>query len=165
MSEIEDSDALVFAFPLYVDSIPSHLLRELLALQEHGFTGKTAKVYCMMNNGFFEGEQNHIAVWQMKLWCEAAGLTWGQAIGTGSGEMYPFIKNIPLGHGPNKNIGRALKNLAHNVLTGSCEADCFISVNYPRFLWKISASSLFWYPRAKANGLKKQDLVRRVDKK
>ena len=46
---------------------------------------------CVINNGFFEGKQNHIAMEQMEIWCESAGAKWGQAIGIGTGEMLPFI--------------------------------------------------------------------------
>lgn len=34
-------------------------------------------VYCIINNDFFEGWQNHIALEQMKNWCNAMELTWG----------------------------------------------------------------------------------------
>lgn len=71
IAKIQSSDALIFAFPLYIDSIPSHLLRELLVLEQRGFQEKKTKVYCIINNGFFEGEQNHVAIEQMKLWCES----------------------------------------------------------------------------------------------
>lgn len=76
----------------------------------------------------------------------------GQAIATGAGEMYPIIKNISLGHGPNKNIDRDLKELAQNVLTRSCGLDYFGERMLPR---------TFVTPPAKANGLKKQDLFRK----
>lgn len=162
ISKIQSSDALVFAFPLYIDSIPAHLLRTLLILEQKGFKRKDIKVYCIVNNGFYEGRQNHIAIEQMKLWCKAVNLTWGQAIGTGAGEMYPLVKDIPLGHGPNKNIGNALKDLAHHVLAGGSGTEHLISVNWPRVLWRIQSSTLVWYPRAKANGLNKQAMFKRI---
>lgn len=162
ISKIQNSNALIFAFPLYIDSIPAHLLRELLILEQKGFKGKDIKVYCIVNNGFYEGTQNHIAIEQMKLWCKAVNLTWGQAIGTGAGEMYPLVKDIPLGHGPNKNIGHTLKDLAHHVLSGCSGTEHLISVNWPRFLWRIQSSTLVWYPRAKDNGLNKQAMFKRM---
>lgn len=163
ISDIQNSDALIFAFPLYIDSIPAHLLRQLSVLAQEGFHGKEKKVYCIVNNGFYEGTQNRVAVEQMKLWCESVHLSWGQAIGTGAGEMYPLIKQIPLGYGPNKNIGCALHDFARNILTQSIGTDRFISVHWPRFLWKIQASALVWYPRAKANGLKRKEMRRKME--
>lgn len=49
-------------------------------------------IYVIVNNGFYEGEQNYIAVQQMKFWCNDNGFVWGQGIGCGAGEMLPFLK-------------------------------------------------------------------------
>ncbi len=157
-SQIQSSEVLIFVFPLYIDSINSHLLRFLIELQERGFENKNINVYCIINNGFYEGWQNHVAADIMKNWCEATGLTYGQTLGVGAGEMLPFLKDIPLEHGPNKNIGIALQKLSSNILSLNKGKDLFISPNWPRFLWKIQASLDFWYPRAKKNGLKRKDL-------
>lgn len=85
----------------------------------------------------------------MKHWCNAMGLTWGQGIGIWAGEMLPFVKNIPLGHGPNKNIGRAFKELACNITALDGGKDLFISPNWSRFLWKIQASFSFFILKPK----------------
>ena len=119
-------------------------------------------VYCIVNNGFFEGTQNYTAIQQVKNWCAAANLNWGQGIGIGAGEMLPFIANVPLKHGPNKNIGYAIGDLAANLLNRQSGKDRFISPNWPRFLWRMQSTKFFWMPRAKSNCLKKQDLYRRT---
>ncbi len=155
--EMKKSSALVFAFPLYVDGIPSHLLRFLMRLERMDVFDKNTMVYCIVNNGFFEGKQNHIAVSQMKNWCIAAGLTWGQAVGIGAGEMLPFLKNIPFGYGPNKNTGKAINEIANNIKTLKSGDDLFVSPNWPRFLWKMQGTRI-WNMRAKKNGLRETDL-------
>jgi hypothetical protein len=63
--------------------------------------------------------------------------------------MLPFVKNIPLGHGPNKNIGRAFKELACNITALDGGKDLFISPNWSRFLWKIQASFSFFILKPK----------------
>lgn len=161
-SLIQSSEALIFAFPLYIDSIHSAFLRFLIELQKRGFRDKNINVYCLINNGFYEGEQNQVAADIMRNWCKATGLTYCQTLGIGAGEMLPFFKDVPLGHGPNKNIGIALQKLSHNILSLNQGEDLFISPNWPRFLWKIQASLCFWYPRAKKNGLKKNELKNKV---
>ena len=153
-SPIQSSDVLIFAFPLYIDSINSALLRFLIELQKRGFKNKNINVYCIINNGFYEGRQNHIAASIMQNWSKAAGLAYCQTLGIGAGEMLPFFKDIPLGHGPNKSIGIAIQKLCQNILSLNQGEDLFISPDWPRFLWKIQASLCFWYPRAKKNGLK-----------
>lgn len=160
--EITSSDVLVFAFPLYIDSIPAHVLEFLAELEKRTFQKQDAMVYCMINNGFFEGKQNHIAIEQMRNWCSAVNLTWGQGIGFGAGEMLPFLKDIPLGHGPNKNIGTAIKQASHAILCRETKPDLMVSPNWPRLLWKIQASLFVWYPRAKANGVKRKALYRQL---
>ncbi len=156
--QIQSSEVLIFAFPLYIDSINSLLLRFLIELQKREFRNKNINVYCIINNGFYEGRQNHVAADIMKNWCKAAGLIYGQTLGVGAGEMLPFLKDIPLGYGPNKNIGIALQKLSQNILSLTQGEDLFIAPNWPRFLWKIQASLCFWYPRAKKNGLKRKEL-------
>lgn len=161
IEKILNSDTLIFTFPLYVDSIPSHLLSILMELELKGFINKDIMVYSIINNGFFEGSQNNIAVSQMKNWCCSVNLKWGQGLGIGAGEMQPFIRNIPAGHGPNKSIGSALKKLADNINNRKSGDDMFVSPNFPRFLWKKSGNR-FWYRQAKENGLKIKDLYKRM---
>lgn len=156
--QLQGSEVLIFVFSLYIDSINSHLLRFLIELEKRGFGNKNINVYNIINNGFYEGWQNRVAADIMKNWCKAAGLTYGQTLGIGAGEMLPFLKDIPLGHGPNKNIGIALQKFSCNILSLNKGNDLFISPNWPRFLWKIQASLSVWYPRAKKNGLKRKNL-------
>ena len=162
-SQIQNSDVLIFAFPLYIDSINSCLLRFLAWLEKRGFENNNIVVYCIINNGFYEGYQNHVAVSIMKNWCKAAGLVYGQTLGIGAGEMLPFFKDVPLGHGPNKNIGTAIQELSRNILSLDQGKDLFISPNLPRFLWKTASSFCFWYPQAKKNGLKRKRLKEKAN--
>ena len=155
-SQIQNSDVLIFAFPLYIDSINSCLLRFLAWLEKRGFENNNIVVYCIINNGFYEGYQNHVAVSIMKNWCKAAGLVYGQTLGIGAGEMLPFFKDVPLGHGPNKNIGTAIQELSRNILSLDQGKDLFISPNLPRFLWKTASSFCFWYTQAKKNGIQRK---------
>lgn len=154
-AQIQSSEVLIFVFPLYIDSINSYLLRFLIELEKRGFNNRNINIYCIINNGFYEGWQNHVAADIMKNWCKSSGLTYGQTLGIGAGEMLPFFKDVPLGHGPNKSLGIALQELSRNILSLNQGEDLLISPNWPRFFWKIASSFGFWYPRAKKNGLKR----------
>lgn len=101
----------------------------------------------------------------MKNWCKSVGLMWGQTIGIGAGEMLPYLKNISLGRGPNKNIGRAVQELAGNIMSKNTAKDLFVSPNWPRFLWKIQCSLYFWYPLGKKNGVKRKGFKEKVTDK
>jgi multimeric flavodoxin WrbA len=89
--------AIVFAFPLYVDGIPSHLLRVLDSIQgEVAVLAPKAVVYAIANNGFYEGRQNALALEMMRHFCDASGLAWGQGMGAGGGGM---MDSAPIGGG------------------------------------------------------------------
>lgn len=56
VAALSDSDVLVFAFPLYVDGIPSHLLSCLVQLEQSlAKVNREITVYAVANCGFYEG--------------------------------------------------------------------------------------------------------------
>jgi multimeric flavodoxin WrbA len=162
--ELCQMDVLVIAFPLYIDAIPSHLFRMFVTLEEYMKTErkKDIYVYAIANNGFFEGKQNHIAFEIINNWCLRCGLHFGQGIGQGGGEMIGFTGNVPLGHGPLKNLGNTMKALANNIQSGSTEPSTLFNPNLPRFAWRFTATHFFWNANAKKNGLKKKDIMKRL---
>ncbi len=157
-------DTLIFAFPLYIDAIPAHLFRMMITLE--GYLKREVKhnisVYVIINNGFYEGHQNHIAVEIMENWCKRCGLHFGQAIGQGAGEMLGSTQNVPLGRGPNKNLGKAMQSLANNINTKSTGETILSSPNFPHFAWKLGAT-LYWQLEAKKNDLKIRDIKRKIE--
>lgn len=153
-------DVLVFAFPLYVDGIPSHLLSLLVALEGHlkGRDAQEVLVYALVNNGFYEGKQTAHAIDILKNWCHKAGVKFGQGIGIGAGEILKD-GSIPIGRGPLKNLERVLKELAENINQKTPGETRLINPNFPRFAW-LFAGIQFWNQWAKKHGLKKKDLLR-----
>jgi hypothetical protein len=123
---------------------------------------KQIYVYIIANNGFYEGKQNKIALEIMKNWCDKTGFIYGQGIGNGAGEMLPYIKNVPLGHGPLKNLGKALDEVIKNMQNKQEGENIYLSPNFPYSAWKFMATNVFWNAQAKKNGITKRDIVRRV---
>ncbi|SHN74648.1 NAD(P)H-dependent oxidoreductase [Desulfitobacterium chlororespirans] len=161
MEQLEEQDVWVLAFPLYVDGIPSHLLSCLAQLENHFKARPTPKVtvYCLVNCGFYEGEQCGLALEMVENWCEKSGRQWGQGLGIGAGGMLPAIKNVLAGSGPKKNLGKALQTLAANIAHRTGGDNIFITANFPRFAYKFAAEA-GWRKMVKANGLKTEDLFR-----
>ena len=159
IKEINTIDTLVFAFPLYVDSLPSHVLEFLIMLEENFKDNlKGVNVYVIANCGFYEGMQNKIALNIMKCWCKKMNIKWAQGIGIGAGEMMGGLRNVPMGKGPNTNLGLALDNLAKNINENKSGDDIFTTPSmFPRFAFRLAANR-FWISKANRNGLKKRDL-------
>lgn len=151
------SDALVLAFPLYVDSIPSHLLLALTKLQPLLLASSCrTKVYTIVNCGFYDAVQNNIAVNMIRTWCDKSGLFWGQGISIGAGGM---VQTAPIGKGPCTSIGKNFDCFAANILGLKSADSLYTAPNFPRFLYK-TAAHIGWRSQAKKNGLKIKDLKR-----
>ncbi|HBR23998.1 MAG TPA: hypothetical protein DD782_05515, partial [Firmicutes bacterium] len=85
LAELAACDTLVFAFPLYVDGIPSHLLSCLSQMEGYlkPLASKEMRVYAIVNCGFYEGRQNQHALDMMQNWCAKTRLIWGHGLGIG----------------------------------------------------------------------------------
>ena len=88
LEQLRDAQAVVFGLPLYVDGVPSHVLRFMEEMEtfcrEHGLK---FHVYCIANNGFIEGKQNEPLMQVFEHFCTRAGLVWGGGVGIGGGVM------------------------------------------------------------------------------
>ncbi|MDR1185090.1 MAG: NAD(P)H-dependent oxidoreductase [Coriobacteriales bacterium] len=155
MATFAGCDALVFVFPLYVDGIPSHLLRLLDEAQDAVVdVAPNTMVYGVVNNGFYEAPQNRIALELLKNFCARSGLKWGQGLGVGGGGMIPALS---IGRGPTKNLGKALDTFAKNILDGKAADSLFVEPRFPRFLYQMIVH-LNWRMEAKKYGLKTSQL-------
>jgi len=91
-----DIDALVIAIPVYVDSVPSHVLRFLEEAEQFLKENDCHfKVYVVSNCGFYEGRQCRHLLSIMHTFCKTVGLTWGGGLGIGAGEMLSVLRLTP----------------------------------------------------------------------
>ena len=159
-NEIYNSDVLIFLFPLYVDGIPSNLLKLLVEFEKEKVIKSGTKIYCIANNGFYEGKQNRLAILQMKNWCEKVKADWGQGIGAGAGELLPYLKKSPLGQGPLKNLGKVLDEFSANIITLKSDEDIYINPNWLKSLYFFQAT-ISWILKGRKNNLRVRELFRR----
>ena len=88
LEQLRDARTVVFGLPLYVDSVPSHVLRFLQEMEAFcRENGLKLRVYCVANNGFIEGKQNEPLMQVFENFCVRAGLVWGGGVGIGGGVM------------------------------------------------------------------------------
>lgn len=159
-NEIYNSDVLIFLFPLYVDGIPSNLLKLLVEFEKEKVIKSGTKIYCIANNGFYEGKQNRLAILQMKNWCEKVKADWGQGIGAGAGELLPYLKKSPLGQGPLKNLGKVLDEFSANIITLKSDEDIYINPNWLKSLYFFQAT-ISWILKGRKNNLRVRELFRK----
>ena len=88
LEQLRDAQTAVFCLPLYVDGIPSHVLRFLEEMEAFCKTHKLRlHLYCIANNGYIEGRQNEPLMQSFEHFCSRAGLIWGGGVGIGGGVM------------------------------------------------------------------------------
>ena len=114
LEHLRDSQAVVFGVPLYVDGIPSHVLRFMKKMEMFcKEKGLHLSVYCIANNGFIEGKQNEPLMSAFENFCARAGLTWGGGVGVGGGVMLNVYRIVYM-----VQIGLMLLNLVLNAIHG-----------------------------------------------
>ncbi len=88
LEQLRDAQAVVFGLPLYVDGVPSHVLRFMEEMEIYCRDNDLKlNVYCVANNGFIEGKQNEPLMQVLENFCVRAGLVWGGGVGIGGGVM------------------------------------------------------------------------------
>lgn len=165
--EILNSDAIVITFPLYVDSIPSHLLKNLLDFEDYIVSNnikvsKKVNVYVITNNGFFEGKQNCLVMENIKHVSNHIGFEFKGGLGIGGGGVIPNIEGLPFKNIFKKDTIRELMYMSNNIKEGQSYKTKYIELNVPAFLYKCIVHSI-WRISIKSNGLKIKDLNKQLN--
>ncbi len=88
LAQLKDAQAVVLGLPLYVDGVPSHVLRFMEEMEAFCRQNDLhLSLYCIANNGFIEGRQNEPLMQIFEHFCTRAGLNWGGGVGIGGGVM------------------------------------------------------------------------------
>lgn len=89
LNKIENTDIIILAFPLYVDTLPAPLIRtfELIAENIDGKKQKrTQKLMAIVNCGFPEASHNKYALAICKQFALETGMQWIGGLSLGGGE-------------------------------------------------------------------------------
>lgn len=151
-------EILLVACPLYVDTFPGSFIGVMEWIEQIREKGQP-RTYLVINNGFYDARQNHIAAEMFWNWCEACGFEKGYAVCVGGGEM---AQAAPLGHGPSANLGKAIDRLAADVREKKSGQTVYVEPNFPRFLY-LQAAHIGWKKQARQNGLKASEIRRRIE--
>ncbi len=157
---LQSAGVWVIACPLYVDSVPSHLLSCLMELEPLGPEHPGRTVYAIVNCGFYEGEQAALALKILENWCAKAGFVWGGGLGMGGGGAIPTLTATE--KGPMVPICRALAGLGERIARGEGGENQYCTVAFPRFLYRL-AGQMGWRQGIRQNGGRAKDLGRQPE--
>jgi hypothetical protein len=160
LAQVADSDLLILAFPLYVDSLPSGLILALEKIAEDRKKTEPTKhtgVLAIVNNGFPDSKQNATAIAICKQFANETGFEWVGGLAMGAGAM---IGGMPLEKAPMmKNVKKSLDLTAQSLLEGSTVPDEAIELigktPMPKFVMTMFAN-MGWKNMAKPYGNQKK---------
>ncbi|NYB51668.1 MAG: hypothetical protein HVN35_03775 [Methanobacteriaceae archaeon] len=154
--QILSCDRLVFVFPLYFDSLPSHVVSYLEELNEfikdHP-PKKKPSVYAVCNLGFYEGYQTKWALGRIRCWAEAVGLPWKAGLGIGAG---PFTPHLPPEARNKTDKGK--EQFMQLLLSDTASDNIFTEPDIPKEMY-VEIANAQWIPKLEANGLTVDDIM------
>jgi hypothetical protein len=155
-----ETDFIVLAFPLYIDSLHSRLLSwlmsyEKLLAQERACGGAPRRIglIAVANCGFHEGIQNKTALDIVSNFCARSGIEWRGGLGIGTGEMLGEMKGATDDMFIKRPVSRALDAMAERAGSGpAAKENLYASHAFPWVAFK-AAGHMGWRKQAKANGV------------
>ena len=86
---LEESQAIVLAADIYLDSVSSEVLSFLERVEQAVIDGESigATFYAILYTELYEGEQTSIAMEVLKNFCLHANITWGRGLGIGGNKL------------------------------------------------------------------------------
>lgn len=149
LNSMKKSDAIVLAFPLYVDSPPSIVLEFLDYIIDEKIRLENKKIYVIINCGFREGKQNITGINIIKRWCEKVGAIYASSIMIGAGEIvgkekYQFISRKAL-----KNVNKFAEVIKNKEISN----DIITTMDLLNNRLYCYIANLSWSKSGKKNGL------------
>ena len=149
VERIMKSDALILAFPLYVDSPTSITLSFLDYIFDQEIDLNNKKVYVVINCGFREGEQNLTALKIIKQWCKKVNAIYNGSILIGAGEIVGKEKYRLV----SKKALKKLNEFADKIRLKKENQDVITTMDYLNNQGYCYLANLSWTKRGKINNL------------
>ena len=155
INNIKISNAIVLAFPLYVDAPNSLTLSFLDYIYDNKIDLESKRIYVIINCGFKEGEQNITALNIIKRWCNKVNATYSGCILIGAGEVVgnPKLKFI------SKTAFKRLKQFSISAGNGIQSDDIITTIDLLSNKTYCMLANYSWYKKSRGNKLKKSDIV------
>ncbi len=162
LDELQDAPSLVLCLPLYVDGLPSQVIRLMERYRcRHGVTGK--RIYVLANMGLYEPEQLVNLFASAREWCRDMGFRYCGSLAVGAGEVVgKLIDHLPFRIGPARNAAIGVERLAEAINGCSETEDIFKEpFMFPKKLY-FAIANKSWDLNAREHGLRPEDLYRRL---
>ena len=162
VKKLEEASVLVLCTPLYVDGLPSQLIRLLEAFRD-GYEGETKRIYVLANMGLFESGQLINLFSAVRRWCVGMNFEYGGALGVAAGELAGGLMEVlPFGMWPLQEVAAGMARLADTIRSGSAMEDVYAGMHhFPRWIYVAVANS-GWKRMAKKNGIDPNELFRQL---
>jgi len=155
LDAVDASDLVVFAFPLYVDSLPAPLTCLLERIAERRaliVPTRAPRLAALVQCGFPESHQCDTAVGICRVFAERTGMRWAGALAMGmGGSLGGDLKKLP---GGGKNIFRALDMASESLAVGGDippeAVGLFAKPLMPRWMY-TAFGNLGWHMQMRKN--------------
>ena len=159
---VQDAETLILCMPLYVDGLPSQLIR-FMQKCEAEYQGGKKKIYVLANMGLYESSQLVNLFTAVRKWCIKMDFEYCGGLGASAGELLGTVaEHIPLAVGPGRNASRGMDRLAEAINKHASIEDIFVEpFMFPRKLY-IQIANRNWNNLARKNGISPKELYRQL---
>ncbi len=172
LTAVEQTDLLILAFPLYVDSLPYLVINALELIAAHRQTQRgphSTRFVALANCGFPEADQNETALAICQEFARQSGLDWAGGLALGQGGVLSG-RPLPTIGGMARHVVRALDLTAAALAEGQPVPATAVALMakplMPAFFYTLMGN-LGWHLKAREQGalgqLRAQPFVARDD--
>ena len=162
VKKLENASAIVFCIPLYVDGLPSQVIR-LMEKFEKEYRGDKKKIYVLANMGLYESSQLVNLFSAVTQWSRKMGFDYCGGLGVSAGELLGgLMEMIPFGRGPIRKTSEGMDLLARAINSESKTYDIYAEPKgFPKWLF-IQIANVNWNRTAKKNGIDPKEMYRQL---
>ena len=162
VKKLEAAPAIVFCTPLYVDGLPSQVIRLMEKFQQE-YIGSGKKIYVLANMGLYESSQLVNLFSAVTQWSRKMGFEYCGGLGVSAGELLGgLMEMIPFGRGPIKRTSEGMDLLARAINSESKTYDIYAEPKgFPKWLF-IQIANVNWDRTAKKNGIDPKEMYRQL---
>ena len=162
VKKLEDAPAVVFCIPLYVDGLPSQVIRMMETFRKE-YKGGRKKIYVLANMGLYESSQLVNLFSAVTQWSREMDFEYCGGLGASAGELIGgLMEMIPFGKGPIKRTSEGMDLLARAINSESKTYDIYAEPKgFPKWLF-IQIANTNWNRTAKKNGIDPKELYRQL---